>query len=224
MKKRCIRSIISIVLCFALVTVLMMVSNVEAAEKTEGTEPVLEYVMIDNPSITTPGTQKIVVGYNKGTVLSGATLRYKNTISGEEYSVEATEIQNAAAVFEMSYEDDSWTGTYRLEDITYIVNGQELSLAFDECGIEGKFAVNQICETEPDATIEGERTEDNVNDADVSFTTITQDGAVHEDENIADVINDAIEVQSNETEVAAYAEGRTANFVVVLDPGHGGCR
>ena len=222
MKKRYIRSIISIVLCFALVTVLMMVSNVEAAEKTEGTEPILEYVMIDNPSITTPGTQKIVVGYNKGTVLSGATLRYKNTISGEEYSVEATEIQDAAVVFEMSYEDESWTGRYSLEGITYIVNGQELSLNFEKCGIEGKFAVNQICETEPDAIIEGERTEDNVNDADVSFTTITQDGTVREDENIADVINDAIEVQSNEPEVAAYAEGRMANFVVVLDPGHGG--
>ena len=77
--------------------------------------------------MTTPGTQKIVVGYNKDTVLTGAVLRYKNTSTNEEYSVEASEIQESAAVFEMTYEDESWTGTYSIEDITYTADEKEYS-------------------------------------------------------------------------------------------------
>lgn len=224
MRKKHMRSIISVVLCFAMVFSLMFVANVEASEKKDDSEPVLEYVVIDNPSVTTPGTQKVVVGYSKGTVLTSAVLKYKNVTTGEEYSVEGSDIQESAAVFEMTYEDDSWTGTYSIEDITYTVDGTEYSLNFVKCGIEGKFAVNQICETDPDAVVEGEKTEENtdVSDADVSFTAITQDGTVYEEDSIAEVINDAIDTQSADSEIAAYAGRAATRLVVVLDPGHGG--
>ena len=224
MRKKHMQSIISLVLCFAMVLSLMFVSNVEASEKKDDSEPALEYVVIDNPSVTTPGTQKVVVGYSKGTVLTSAVLKYKNVTTGEEYSVEASDIQESAAVFEMTYEDDSWTGTYSIEDITYTVDGAEYSLNFAKCGIEGKFAVNQICETDPDAVVEGEKTEENtdVSDADVSFTAITQDGTVYEEDSIAEVINDAIDTQSADSEIAAYAGRAATRLVVVLDPGHGG--
>lgn len=224
MRKKHMRSIISVVLCFAMVLSLMFVSNVEASEKENDSEPALEYVVIDNPSVTTPGTQKVVVGYSKGTVLTSAALKYKNVTTGEEYSVEASDIQESAAVFKMTYEDDSWTGTYSIEDITYTVDGTEYSLNFAKCGIEGKFAVNQICETDPDAVVEGEKTEENtdVSDADVSFTAITQDGTVYEEDSIAEVINDAIDTQSADYEIATYAGRAATRLVVVLDPGHGG--
>ena len=164
------------------------------------------------------------MSYSKGTVLTSAVLKYKNVTTGEEYSVEASDIQESAAVFEMTYEDDSWTGTYSIEDITYTVDGAEYSLNFAKCGIEGKFAVNQICETDPDAVVEGEKTEENtdVSDADVSFTAITQDGTVYEEDSIAEVINDAIDTQSADSEIAAYAGRAATRLVVVLDPGHGG--
>ena len=66
MRKKHMRSIISVVLCFAMVLSLMFVSNVEASEKKDDSEPALEYLVIDNPSVTTPGTQKVVVGYRYG--------------------------------------------------------------------------------------------------------------------------------------------------------------
>lgn len=99
MRKKHMRSIISVVLCFAMVFSLMFASIVEASEKKDDSEPALEYVVIDNPSVTTPGTQKVVVGYSKGTVLTSAVLKYKNVTTGEEYSVEASDIQESAAVF-----------------------------------------------------------------------------------------------------------------------------
>ena len=218
------QSIISLVLCFAMVLSLMFVSNVKASEKEDDSEPALEYLVIDNPSVTTPGTQKVVVGYSKGTVLTSAALKYKNVTTGEEYSVEASDIQESAAVFKMTYEDDSWTGTYSIEDVTYTVDGEEYSLNFAKCGIEGKFAVNQICETDPDAIVEVEKTEENtdIDDADVSFTAITQDGTVYEEDSIAEVINEAIDTQSADYEIAAYAGRAATRLVVVLDPGHGG--
>ena len=84
--------------------------------------------------------------------------------------------------------------------------------------------MNQICETDPDAVVEGEKTEENtdVSDADVSFTAITQDGTVYEEDSIAEVINDAIDTQSADSEIVAYAGRAATRLVVVLDPGHGG--
>lgn len=65
MKKRHMRGIISVMLCVAMVLSLLTVSSVEASEQGKSTEPALEYVVVDKPSVTTPGTQKIVVGYTK---------------------------------------------------------------------------------------------------------------------------------------------------------------
>ena len=62
-------------------------AHLSASEKKDDSEPALEYVVIDNPSVTTPGTQKVVVGYSKGTVLTSAVLKYKNVTTGEEYSL-----------------------------------------------------------------------------------------------------------------------------------------
>ena len=117
-------------------------------------------------------------------------------------------------MFEMTYEDESWTGTYSIEDITYTVDGKEYSLNFKKCGIEGKFAVNQICETDPDAVVEGEKTEKNtdISDADISFTAITQDGTVHEEDSIADVINDAIDTQSADSQIATMQDAHRQDW------------
>lgn len=38
------------------------------------------------------------------------------------------------------------------------------------------------------------------------------------------MINEAIDTQSADYEIAAYAGRAATRLVVVLDPGHGGCR
>lgn len=93
--------------------------------------------------------------------------------------------------------------------------------------IEGKYGVNQSCETEPDAVVEDSDTQEETNDSDVSFTTITKDGEVTENTDISDVVEDAVAQQSSDSGIAVYAESgarttSTGKVIVVLDPGHGG--
>ena len=101
------------------------------------------------------------------------------------------------------------------------------SLDFAKCGIEGKYGVNQSCETEPDAVVEDSDTQEETNDSDVSFTTITKDGEVTENADISDVVEEAVAQRSSDSEIAVYAESgarttSTGKVIVVLDPGHGG--
>lgn len=89
--------------------------------------------------------------------------------------------------------------------------------------------MNQSCETEPDAVVEDSDTQEETNDSDVSFTTITKDGEVTENTDISDVVEDAVAQQSSDSGIAVYAESgarttSTGKVIVVLDPGHGGCR
>ena len=216
----------------ALVCIGMMIASVcglkvSAAENRGTSEPVLEYIVINNPRIDTPGTQTIVAGYQAKDTLTDAVLTYKNTVTDEEMTVSAARIDADTAVFEMNYTDESESGIYSLESLDFEMDEQMYSLDFAKCGIEGKYGVNQSCETEPDAVVEDSDTQEETNDSDVSFTTITKDGEVTENADISDVVEEAVAQRSSDSEISVYAESgarttSTGKVIVVLDPGHGG--
>lgn len=216
----------------ALACIEMMIASVcglkvSAAENRGTSEPVLEYIVISNPRIDTPGTQTIVAGYQAKDTLTDAVLTYKNTVTDEEMTVSAARIDADTAVFEMNYTDESESGIYSLESLDFEMDEQMYSLDFAKCGIEGKYGVNQSCETEPDAVVEDSDTQEETNDSDVSFTTITKDGEVTENADISDVVEEAVAQRSSDSEIAVYAESgarttSTGKVIVVLDPGHGG--
>lgn len=216
----------------ALVCIGMMIASVcglkvSAAENRGTSEPVLEYIVINNPRIDTPGTQTIVAGYQAKDTLTDAVVTYKNTVTDEEMTVSAARIDADTAVFEMNYTDESESGIYSLESLDFEMDEQMYSLDFAKCGIEGKYGVNQSCETEPDAVVEDSDTQEETNDSDVSFTTITKDGEVTENADISDVVEEAVAQRSSDSEIAVYAESgarttSTGKVIVVLDPGHGG--
>ena len=216
----------------ALVCIGMMIASVcglkvSAAENRGTSEPVLEYIVIDNPRIDTPGTQTIVAGYQAKDTLTDAVLTYKNTVTDEEMTVSAARIDADTAVFEMNYTDESESGIYSLESLDFETDEQTYSLDFAKCGIEGKYGVNQSCETEPDAVVEDSDEQVETNDSDVLFTTITKDGEVTENADISDVVENAVAQQSSDSGIAVYAESgarttSTGKVIVVLDPGHGG--
>ena len=66
-------------------------------------------------------------------------------------------------------------------------------------------------------------TQEETNDSDVSFTTITKDGEVTENADISDVVEEAVAQRSSDSEIAVYAESgarttSTGKVIVVLDP------
>ena len=227
MRKKTGKIWIAALVCIGMMIATVCGLKVLAAETDVMIEPVLEYIVIDNPRIDTPGTQTIVAGYQAKDTLTDAVLTYKNTVTDEEETVSASRIDADTLVFEMNYTDESGSGIYSLESLDFEADEQTYSLDFSKCGIEGKYGVNQSCETEPDAVVEDSDTQEETNDSDVSFTTITKDGEVTENTDISDVVEDAVAQQSSDSGIAVYAENgarttSTGKVIVVLDPGHGG--
>ena len=227
MRKKTGKIWIAALACIGMMIASVCGLKVSAAENRGTSEPVLEYIVISNPRIDTPGTQTIVAGYQAKDTLTDAVLTYKNTVTDEEMTVSAARINADTAVFEMNYTDESESGIYSLESLDFEMDEQMYSLDFAKCGIEGKYGVNQSCETEPDAVVEDSDTQEETNDSDVSFTTITKDGEVTENADISDVVEEAVAQRSSDSEIAVYAESgarttSTGKVIVVLDPGHGG--
>ena len=227
MRKKTGKIWIAALACIGMMIATVCGLKVSAAENRGTSEPVLEYIVINNPRIDTPGTQTIVAGYQAKDTLTDAVLTYKNTVTDEEETVSASRIDADTLVFEMNYTDESGSGIYSLESLDFEADEQTYSLDFSKCGIEGKYGVNQSCETEPDAVVEDSDTQEETNDSDVSFTTITKDGEVTENTDISDVVEDAVAQQSSDSGIAVYAENgarttSTGKVIVVLDPGHGG--
>ena len=227
MRKKTGKIWIAALACIGMMIASVCGLKVSAAENRGTSEPVLEYIVINNPRIDTPGTQIIVAGYQAKDTLTDAVLTYKNTVTDEEMTVSAARIDADTAVFEMNYTDESESGIYSLESLDFEMDEQMYSLDFAKCGIEGKYGVNQSCETEPDAVVEDSDTQEETNDSDVSFTTITKDGEVTENADISNVVEEAVAQRSSDSEIAVYAESgarttSTGKVIVVLDPGHGG--
>lgn len=227
MRKKTGKIWIAALACIGMMIASVCGLKVSAAENRGTSEPVLEYIVINNPRIDTPGTQTIVAGYQAKDTLTDAVLTYKNTVTDEEMTVSAARIDADTAVFEMNYTDESESGIYSLESLDFEMDEQMYSLDFAKCGIEGKYGVNQSCETEPDAVVEDSDTQEETNGSDVSFTTITKDGEVTENADISDVVEEAVAQRSSDSEIAVYAESgarttSTGKVIVVLDPGHGG--
>lgn len=106
MRKKTGKIWIAALACIGMMIASVCGLKVSAAENRGTSEPVLEYIVISNPRIDTPGTQTIVAGYQAKDTLTDAVLTYKNTVTDEEMTVSAARIDADTAVFEMNYTDE----------------------------------------------------------------------------------------------------------------------
>ncbi|MBO5372538.1 MAG: N-acetylmuramoyl-L-alanine amidase [Lachnospiraceae bacterium] len=185
--------------------------SAEAVESEEGTAPqttaVVNFLVIDEPMVTTPGTQRIMTSIGDGTQkLEEVVLTYIHTATGQEFKIPATEILGDFVLFEITYTKESLNGTYHLEQISYLSDGQQIVTDYAQIGIDAAFGVNEAVETTPD------------------------DVLLREDANSTALIQEALANAGCEVEAAAAPSYMTrrgsavsaTGLVVVLDPGHGG--
>lgn len=180
------------------------------AEKTDDTTLLLNYLYMDSANIITPDVQKILVGIGDGSAqIDSATIYYVNNTNGTEYQAQAVYTDNEAALFELSFTDDSQTGSYAVTAVSYVTGGAEYRINLADTGIDGTFGVNYEVETSPDVVIEEES-----EDASLEGVIIT------------DASGASMTAEEFEEAVVGASDGRmragnNGNVVVVLDAGHG---
>lgn len=197
------------------------------AAAAEGGAPLVDYVIVDEPMIETPGTQRVMVGIGGGlSTVEEAVLSYRSRQTGQTFETKAKEYLEGFVLFEMEYQDESLAGAYELCSISYTADGTHAFASFAEMGIEAAYGVNQTVENEPDdVLLTDEDIEALTENEEMDVVAFDEEGNYVTGRSIGEAL---IEADGGEAYLSARrgAKGVDAtgmkSLVVVLDAGHGG--
>lgn len=205
----------------------------EVQETEQEQEALVNYLIVDEPVVNTPGTQRIMTSIGDGSrKVESAQLTYRNTATGAVYEVQAADILDDFVMFSMEYSDESWNGTYELAELTYTIEGRAETVSFAEMGIDASFGINETVQTAPDdVLLTDEELEALAAETDMSIVTLDAGGNTSPQESIQEAMENVgceapesagdLPARNAKGAGAADATGMSS-LVVVLDPGHGG--
>ncbi len=170
------------------------------------------YVVVSEPTVALNETQNILVGIGEeGANIQNVVLNVSK--DGVISQIPASKQDGNAFLFTKQYTQEEESGVYKLESVTFLLDGQEVTKNFAGAGFDVSYGVNQEVETNPDAVVTEES--DNT-DADLDIVTIDENGNTVSQ----DTIGDAIENAKSADGVDGSTKASNGNVVVVLDPGH----
>ena len=191
----------------------------------------MNYAYVESPYLETPDTQRIVVSWGKEDEYIDQMVLHvrKDDDTWEDWYISRSE--GNLYLFEKYYEDEYQGGTYEVVSISVTENGETTDYALSDLGVEARFGVNQeydgIDELQP---VDEEQEEAVAEDAaNVSISTINEDGTIEEQNSIEDALQaaqtdilastPATLSLDDDTGISTYA-AKSGKIVVALDPGH----
>lgn len=174
------------------------------SEGEEMQDALVNYLVVEEPVVHTPGTQTVMVGIgDKETKLETAVLTYKNQETGQVYKTEALEILEDFVLFQMKFSDPDLKGSYHLESITYAAEGISNKTSFAEMGIDAAFGVDQIVESDPDdVLLSDEEAEALAAETEMSIVTLDEEGNSLSGETLEEAMEKAMEQAGCQTDVS----------------------
>ena len=189
-------------------------------EETTGIQvevPLLNYVYVDKNRVEIGDTQNIVLSVGDDTTVIESAKLYVQNKDGEQYTLEASEIDGNAILFAENYQDENQTGVYTLYSYEITVDGIVYTQVLSETGVDVSYGVNCDVESTPDAQLVDEDTVE----SDMDVVSFDEDGNQTSEDSIASAIENQRQEQ-NEDGLTRSTYGSNGNIVVVLDPGHDG--
>jgi N-acetylmuramoyl-L-alanine amidase len=164
----------------------------EEETQEEAAVPALAYLVVNQPELSTPDTQQIVVGIgSEEVVLDAATITVYNESTGVSLDYAASSLTGGAALFEIAYSDGQ-AGAYTLSSVCYTYEGVETRLDLAEIGISARYGVDTEVETDPDDVLVSE---DEDADVELEISTINEAGELEQ----VDSIEEALTIADAET-------------------------
>lgn len=175
----------------------------------------LNYVVVESDYVETPDTQYVLADMlTEGRIPASATLIYVNQTTGETFENASDTISGTSVLFNLSFEDDSCTGVYKLIGIKCNCDGQDTYLDLDSIGASTVFGVNMLADSEPTAWIVDEDTD--VDETGVTVTDVSSGDSI-DGYDIAAAI-----AEISEGDGSLLQSSNDGSLVVVLDAGHSG--
>lgn len=190
------------------------------SEETTGIQveiPLLNYVYVDKNRVEIGDTQNIALSVGDDTTVIESAKLYVQNKDGEQYTLEASEIEGNAILFAENYQDENQTGVYTLYSYEITVDGIVYTQVLSETGVDVSYGVNCDVESKPDAQL----VDESAAETDMDVVSFDEDGNQTSEDSIASAIENQQQKQS-EDGITRSTYGSNGNIVVVLDPGHGG--
>ena len=194
---------------------------IEEAEALE-TDTVLDlnYIYVESPYLETPGTENIVVSLGDGTenISEVKILGYRD--NGETFECESTLRADELYLFSKDFYDETETGIYSVERITYKIEDVEKQIVLSDVGAVAEFGVNQEYEGYTEAV--RATNEVNVgNDSVPVVAVLSDDGTAEVENSIAEALETvAGDVVGNESNGDDLQRSTGNELVIAIDPGH----
>lgn len=195
-------------------------SNPVSEEEQLGDSSMMEYFLVDNPTLTSGSAEHFVLSMNDANGYSDFSITVQKT-DGTTFDLEASEQVDKLVKFTKDFSSAD-KGEYSVTTLHYTYNGEKYYLNFSNLGMDVKFGVDQeysgYDETLPDMTQDIVE-DDELNSAVVQVTSL-DDASEEMAEGIMTSNPEAVMALVDEnSDIATQAnEGVT----ICLDPGHGG--
>lgn len=189
-------------------------------EKQLGDSSMLEYFLVDNPTLTSGSAENFVLSMNDANGYSDFSITVQKT-DGTTFDLEASEQVDKLVKFTKDFSAAD-KGEYSVTTLHYSYNGEKYYLNFSDLGMDVKFGVDQeyagYDETLPDMTQDIVE-DDELNNAVIQVTNLNDASEEVADGIMASDPEAAMALIDEDSDIATQAnEGVT----ICLDPGHGG--
>lgn len=195
-------------------------SNPVSEEEQLGDSSMMEYFLVDNPTLTSGSAENFVLSMNDANGYSDFSITVQKT-DGTTFDLEASEQVDKLVKFTKDFSSAD-KGEYSVTTLHYTYNGLKYYLNFSDLGMDVKFGVDQeyagYDETLPDMTQDIVE-DDELNSAVVQVTNLDDASEEVAEGIMASNPEAAMALVDEDSDIATQSnEGVT----ICLDPGHGG--
>lgn len=195
-------------------------SNPVSEEEQLGDSSMMEYFLVDNPTLTSGSDEHFVLSMNDANGYSDFSITVQKT-DGTTFDLEASEQVDKLVKFTKDFSSAD-KGEYSVTTLHYTYNGEKYYLNFSNLGMDVKFGVDQeyagYDETLPDMTQDIVE-DDELNNAVVQVTSL-DDASEEVAEGIMASNPEAVMALVDEN--SDIATQSNEGVTICLDPGHGG--
>lgn len=189
-------------------------------EEQFGDSSMMEYFLVDNPTLTSGSAENFVLSMNDANGYSDFSITVQK-MDGTTFDLEASEQVDKLVKFTKDFSSAD-KGEYSVTTLHYTYNGGKYYLNFSDLGMDVKFGVDQeysgYDETLPDMTQDIVE-DDELNSAVVQVTNLDDASEEVAEGIMASNPEAAMALVDEDSDIATQAnEGVT----ICLDPGHGG--
>lgn len=189
-------------------------------EEQLGDSSMMEYFLVDNPTLTSGSAENFVLSMNDANGYSDFSITVQKT-DGTTFDLEASEQVDKLVKFTKDFSSAD-KGEYSVTTLHYSYNGEKYYLNFSDLGMDVKFGVDQeyagYDETLPDMTQDIVE-DDELNNAVIQVTNLNDASEEVADGIMASDPESAMALIDEDSDIDTQAnEGVT----ICLDPGHGG--